>query len=130
MEYCFECGDFPCEKYRDAGKYDSFITHRRQLDDLALAEKVGIESYNAIQREKVGILQRLLSEYNDGRKKTLYCLAVNLMELPDLQRAMARISAQDTVDTMPQKDRARLAAGILQQIADEKNLLLKLKRKK
>lgn len=130
IEYCFECREFPCEKYRDAGQYDSFITYRHQMDDLKLAARDGIEAYNAIQREKVDILHRLLSEYNDGRKKTLFCLAVNLMELPDLQRAMALIDAQDSVDTMPQKDRARLAAGILQQIADERNLVLKLNRKK
>lgn len=130
VEYCFECREFPCEKYRDAGLYDSFITHRRQMDDLALAAREGIEAYNTIQREKVDILQRLLSEYNDGRKKTLYCLAVNLLELPDLHRAMALIRAQDTAGAMPQKERARLAAGVLQQIADEKNLVLKLNRKK
>ena len=107
VEYCFECRDFPCEKYRDAGQYDSFITHRRQMDDLALAARDGIEAYNAVQREKVELLHRLLSEYNDGRKKTLFSLAVNLMELPDLQRAMALIDTQDNAGTMPQKDRAK-----------------------
>lgn len=130
VEYCFECREFPCEKYRDAGQYDSFITHRRQMDDLALAARDGIEAYNAVQREKVEILHRLLSEYNDGRKKTLFSLAVNLMKLPDLQRVMALIDTQDNAGTMPQKDRAKLAADILQQIADERKLVLKLNRKK
>ena len=48
------------------------------------AKRFGIAAYNAEQAEKAKILEVFLSSYNDGRKKTLYCVAVNLLELQDL----------------------------------------------
>ena len=50
--------------------------------------QIGEDAYNAEQIEKMAILDKLLSEHNDGRRKTLYCTAVNLMELEDLRRIM------------------------------------------
>lgn len=34
IEYCYECIQYPCEKYQHFDEYDSFITHRRQKADL------------------------------------------------------------------------------------------------
>lgn len=34
VEYCFECEQYPCEKYQHIDEYDSFITHRRRKADL------------------------------------------------------------------------------------------------
>lgn len=41
------------------------------------ARRFGIEAYNVEQTEKAKILDILLSGFNDGRKKTLFCAAVN-----------------------------------------------------
>ena len=78
IEYCFQCNEYPCEKYEKIDKFDSFISHRNQKSDLEKARQIGIEAYNAEQEEKVEILGTLLAGYNDGRKKTLFCVAVNL----------------------------------------------------
>ena len=92
FEFCFECDDFPCKKYDNWGDTDSFITHRNHLTDMNKAERIGIESYIAQQNEKVFILSELLSKYNDGRRKTFFCLAVNLLELQDIKAVMTRIT--------------------------------------
>ena len=42
-------------------------------------QKIGEEAYDKEQVEKRQILERLLEEYNDDQKKTLFCLAVNLL---------------------------------------------------
>lgn len=47
------------------------------------AKRIGIEQYNLEQREKKQILSCLLSGYNDGRKKTFFCVAVNLLGLSE-----------------------------------------------
>ena len=93
VEYCFECGEYPCEKYRDIDRYDSFITHRRQKADMERARNAGIDLYNAEQLEKARMLRLLLDNYNDGRRKSFYCLAVNLLELPELREALERIGS-------------------------------------
>lgn len=56
IEYCYECKQYPCEKYQKVDEYDSFITHRRQIADLERARRIGIEQYNQKQREKEQIL--------------------------------------------------------------------------
>ena len=52
IEYCYECGSYPCEQYRHIDEYDSFITHQRQKSDLERAQHVGIERYHLEQRER------------------------------------------------------------------------------
>ena len=84
VEYCFQCSEYPCGKYDHIDDFDSFITHRSRRSDMEKAKRFGIAAYNAEQAEKAKILEVFLSSYNDGRKKTLYCVAVNLLELQDL----------------------------------------------
>lgn len=83
-------------------EFDSFITHMNQKIDMEKMLRIGEEAYNSEQIEKRQILDRLLSEYNDGRKKTLFCLAVNLLPLEDLRSVF-----EDGDDEMTVKDRAK-----------------------
>ena len=62
----------------------SLISHRNQKKDLAKAKEMGIEAYLAEQHAKKRILERLLTEYNDGTKDVFFCLAVNMLALDDL----------------------------------------------
>jgi hypothetical protein len=40
---------------------------------------MGIDAYKEEQRGKKRILDRLLEEYDDGRRDVFFCLAVNLL---------------------------------------------------
>src|SRR5690606_28804765 len=92
VEYCFQCRDFPCSMFDGAEDYDSFITHQRQLADLALAQKMGMAAYNEEQVRKSEILMTLLSQFDDGRRKTFYCVALNLLPLQVIKIALKRIA--------------------------------------
>lgn len=127
VEYCFQCPEYPCERYERADAHDCFITRLHQKRDLEKLRQVGSECYTAEQREKQGILDRLLAEYNDGRKKTLFCLAVNLLELNDL-KAILEQADSETVD-LPVKEKAAYVAGLLQTCAAEQGIVLKLRKK-
>ena len=37
IEYCYECENYPCEKYQNIDKYDSFITKGRRKVTEAFA---------------------------------------------------------------------------------------------
>ena len=76
--------------------------------------------YLGFVREKC--LERLLNEYNDGRKKTLFCLAVNLMPINDLMTAFV-----DEDMDLPIKDRARLME---KRLKEKSAIELKLRKKK
>ncbi|MCB8611537.1 DUF3795 domain-containing protein, partial [Faecalibacillus faecis] len=38
IEYCFQCGKYPCEKYEGIDEFDSFITHQKRRTDFERAE--------------------------------------------------------------------------------------------
>ena len=130
VEYCFQCSEYPCEKQKHIDDFDSFITHRNQKSDLEKAQRIGIDAYNAEQIEKSKILDILLSGYNDGRKKTLFCTAVNLLDVRDLREVLRQIKDSIDVDTLTLKEKSAFAAGLLQAVAAKKNIDLKLRKKK
>lgn len=127
VEYCCECPHYPCEKYETIDEYDSFITHRKRRADMERLRTIGVDRYNAGQKEKARLLDYLLSSCNDGRRKTLFCLAVNLLELSDVQDAVDQLIEAD-LSTV--KERAVYAAALLQKAAGEKGISLKLNRKR
>lgn len=130
VEYCSECAQYPCERYQQIDANEIFIPHRRQKLDLERAQSIGIEQYNLEQQEKVKILSYLLSNYNDGRRKTFFCVAVNLLELSELREAMAELESHDEFTSAPIKERSAYAVGVIQRIADRRNVKLKLIKKK
>jgi len=120
------CGEYPCARYEGADEADSFITHKHQLRDMARAQKRGIAAYRGELEEKMELLRFLLEHYNDGRRKSLFCLAVNLLDLPDVRDVTKRIQAQETAD-MPGK--AAEAARLFRERAEQRGMELKLRKK-
>lgn len=90
------------------------------------AAEIGIAAYGEEQRRKSALLDRLLAEYNDGRKKTLLCLAVNLLETEDIEAALK--TCDSSLDTAPVKERAANMASELKRIAAQRGIELKLRK--
>ncbi len=130
VEYCFQCGEYPCSKYEHIDDYDSFITHGNQKADMKKAHQIGMEAYNAEQEEKACILDILLAGYNDGRKKTLFCVAVNLLDLQDLQAVLRQIEDRADLEMLTLKEKSAFAAWLLKAAAAKNNIELKLRKKK
>ena len=129
VEYCFQCKDYPCQHYEHLDDFDSFITHQRRRSDLEKAQRMGPEAYAREQAERAKLLGWLLTQYNDGRRKTLYCLAVNLLELGALQGAVREMEASPQWPEMDKKEKAALLANRFQQLAEEQGVVLKLRKK-
>ena len=127
LEYCFECEEYPCKKYDGADRADSFITHLHQLTDMEKAKTLGIAAYKRELDEKIALLEHMLANYNDGRRKSLFCLAVNLLETQDL-RGVTEQLAREVTATMQPKEKAGLAAGLLQAAAEQRGIVLKLRK--
>ena len=89
-----------------------------------------MEVYNTEQMEKARILDVLLSNYNDGRKKTLFCLAVNLLELQELQAVLREIECRSDMETLTLKEKSAFVARLLQDAASHREIDLKLHKKK
>jgi len=129
VAYCFLCTEYPCGRYENIGEYDSFITHQRQLSDLARAQEIGMDAYNEEQSQKAEILQKLLSDYNDGRRKTFYFVAINLLSLQAIKDAMQKADKHVSLQALTIKDKADYVASLFQDIAVRQGLVLKLRKK-
>lgn len=128
VEYCFQCESYPCERYENIDEFDSFITHQHQKQDMEKFRKLGIELYSVEQQRKKVLLNHLLNTYNDGRKKTLFCVAVNLLEIDDLENIINELDMNTSTFTL--KEKSAHAASLLQATANKKSIILKLRKKK
>lgn len=105
------------------------MPHRNRQQDIALAREVGLEAYFAQLEAKRAILDALLAGYNDGRRKTLFNAAVYLLPLEDLQSVMAVLDGRAELEGQPIKERALAAMELLQEVADRRDISLKLNKK-
>lgn len=125
VQFCFQCGEYPCKRLEGAELCDSFISHRNMRADFERAKRTGLDAYRAELNEKIGMLRVLLDMYNDGRRKSLYCTAVNLLALDDVRAVMARI-AEEVPHDAPIKEKAAQAAALFQAMADARQIPLRL----
>jgi hypothetical protein len=129
IEYCYLCEEYPCKKYYDSDKIkDSFITKQRQLADFQKVKEIGLAAYQAELKEKVSILERLLADFDDGRSKSFFCLAVNLLELSDIREVMMQLDAETKPDSAS-KEKAAIAVLLLRKMADRQKIALELRKK-
>jgi len=127
LEYCFECEEFPCKRYDSVDQTDSFITHKNQLRDLKKAKQIGIEVYQAELNAKISLLNGMLQNYDDGRRKSFYYLTVNMLDLQDTAAVVDQI-ASTTQPGQPVTEKAKIAADLFEKMATQRDISLKLRK--
>lgn len=129
VAFCFQCWEYPCGHYEKIDEYDSFITHQKYKADFQKARQIGIDAYLLELHQKSGLLNHLLEHYNAGRQKSFFCLAVNLLELEEVQAVVTMLDEEARKSGLTLKEKAALAMKLFQAAAKEQNLVLKLKKK-
>ena len=127
IEYCYLCKEYPCKKY-DKWEKDSFITHQNMMKDFEKAKNIGINEYKKELTEKIKILNDLLMNYNDGRRKNLFCIAVNILEMNDVKNVMKQIKKETKLNDFSIKEKSNIAVKLFEKIAKEKGIMLKLNK--
>lgn len=126
IEFCYLCDEYPCKKYNGADLSDSFITHKNQLNDFDKAKRIGLDAYNSELNNKVNLLEYLLENFDDGRRKSFFCIAVNLLELQDINYVLDKIAYLAETDI---KIKSAAAVSLFEDIAKKRNISLKLRKK-
>jgi len=70
-----------------------------------------------------------LANYNDGRRKSFFCITVNLLELQDVKCIVEQIATETESDNLTLKEKASLAVKLFQTMATKRNVVLKLNKK-
>lgn len=127
--FCSECAEYPCAKYDGIDDYDSFISTQNMKSNLEKVVRIGQDAYRAELDEKIEIVRVLLEQYNDGRHKSPFCTAVNLLEFSRLREIMAQLAVEVAIEMTP-KEKAKLAAAKFEAAADTQGISLKMRKKK
>jgi len=127
-EFCCQCSQYPCERYSRFSQADSFITYKNVVSDFAKAKTAGLGRYQAELDQKVKILELLIADYNDGRRKSFYCLAVNLLGLADLKRIMKAVDAEIQGLKADKPAKTKRVVELFETMAQLRKIELKLRK--
>lgn len=126
-EFCFACPEFPCKRFPEETVADSFITYRNVRRDLECAKK-RLTEYLATLDRKQRVLKILLGEFDDGRRKSFYCTAVNLLPVSALEKLLRPQSGAKDAPVLKPKEKAALMSARIQEAAKKLNVDLVLRR--
>ncbi len=126
LQYCFECPEYPCRHYDGFDGYDTLVLHRNQRKDMQKAKEIGIEAYLAEQRQKVGLLDRLLKGYDGGSSLVFFCVAVNMLSVDDMRSMIDKADCETAGMTV--QERARHIEDMLRAFADGNGIRLRHNR--
>jgi hypothetical protein len=73
------------------------------------------------------LLKEFLLHYDDGRRKSFYCLAVNLLDVRDVSAVLDRLADESKADSSVKAKAA--AVNLFEEIARAKDISLKLRKK-
>jgi hypothetical protein len=131
IEFCWQCPEHgDCEKWgrhRTRGRsHDSFVCYQRLEDNIAFVTNRGILAFVEDQREREQLLSTALAEFNDGRSKSFYCIAVTVMDIQEITQAIAQARGEFAGRDM--KSKCRAFHAILDKIAEQRKYNLKLRK--
>ena len=125
LEVCGECPEFPCDKFEEGGAYyaketPSYPPYRKMIPNLNFIKEHGIEAFVEQQRKRIGLLETMIANFDDGRSRSFFCKATALLDVTDLENSLdeaarrvktANIKADDI------KAKAKILKEILNEIA-------------
>ncbi len=132
LEACGQCEEFPCKKYDNKNiEKDSFVTHKKMLENQKYIQNNGIEKYIEEQNIRIKILEKILHEYNDGKNKSYFCLAARLIDVKSLNKILIQAEKQIKIENIPDNDlkrKTKILKSILTEYAEANNIELKLQK--
>ena len=129
FEVCSECNDYPCKRFEAENvRYDSFVTHQKMFANLEYIKDNGIEQFVENQKIRMIILDDLLSNYDDGRSKSFFCISCTLLPIDKLKEVHEFAQKLDSDKTL--KDKTKTLKEFLITIANSLHIELKLNQKK
>lgn len=130
VESCAECDEVPCPKFKGGGRRDSFVTKQRCMSNLQQIRETGLERFLEQQRGRMGLLERMLEEFNEGRSKGFYCLAATLLPMTTLTSSLHE-AEQEIMSNNIRPEDVKAKAGILRRLlnkaAEERGIELRLR---
>ena len=101
------------------------------MENQKTIQKYGIEKYMEKQNIRINILRKILSEYNDGKSKNYFCIAVALLDINCLNDSIKKVESKIKNENIMENDlrnKANILKNILSECAEKNNIEIKLQR--
>lgn len=124
FETCTECGEiFHCAIFlrRKVVEWIPAADNLRQIKD------VGLKRWLKEQKERQGLLEALLENYNEGRSMSLYCKACARMPIDMINKAIKEAEEKLAVGKVAKSDvksRAKILKAVIKDLALKLNINL------
>ncbi len=124
LEVCGECDCFPCSKFQTEEEYQqvkessSYPSYKKAMSNLKFIKEHGIEKFTEQQAKRIKLLETMIENFNDGRSRSFFCKKACLLEIPDLEKSLARADRQIETEQTGRDD-FKNKAGILRAILAE-----------
>lgn len=105
---------------------DSFVCYQKLEDNIRFIQERGIQEFEKEQIAREGLLKEMLEKFNEGRSKTLYCIASAVLEVRELEDVLTE--AKNKTENFGIKEKAQILHQILDKTAEKKKYLLKLRK--
>ncbi len=131
IEFCGFCNEnATCarwKRHREMGKqHDSIVCYQKLEENIAFIQKNGIEEFENQQKTRERLLRAMLSEFNDGRSKTFYCIAATLLDISELESVLKEARTKSA--GLDLKAKAETMHSLLDKIAENRHYTLKLRK--
>jgi PP-loop superfamily ATP-utilizing enzyme len=131
IEFCWDCEEKnTCDKWRkhrESGKkIDSFKCYQKLEEDISFIQKSGISEFEKIQKRREHLLREMLKDFNEGRSKSYYCIAVTVLEIEELRDVLTRTKKES--DGLDVKGKSKVLHSILNDLAGKEGYCLKLRK--
>ncbi len=131
IEFCWQCKENEtCEKWRKhrgfSKQVDSFICYQKLEDDITFIRKNGVNEFEKLQKTRENLLKEMLQGFNEGRSKSYYCVAATVLGIEELEEAL--VKAKKNSIGLEIKGKSKVFHSILDELAEEKNYYLKLRK--
>jgi len=127
---CAECEEYPCERYYRRG-WGTDQWSQTAEESLNSIKEIGMRDWLKEQRRRRLLLENLLTNYNEGRSMSFYCLAAMLMPPELINKAINELKeklAVNQIDSSDVKAKAKALRGIIQGLAQGAGIELKLRK--
>ncbi len=136
LEVCAQCPEFPCEKMTPRlaeSTVDSVLTYKNVRHNLTFIKEHGLPKFLEQQKQQIAILEKMLAGYNEGRSKSMYCIAATLLPIEKLAAALSEAEKKIRDEGLKADDikgRAQILHDLLNAIALKEGVELKLRKGK
>jgi len=137
LEVCAECSEFPCSKFKSNEEYQqlkessSYPSYKKVMPNLNFIKEQGIKKFIEKQRNKMKLLETMMENFNEGRSRSFFCKAVDLLGLTSLESALDGATKKIKIDHIKPDDikiKAKILKSILYEIALKEGIELAKKK--